>query len=113
MERFEEFGFGEAGAVAGDGFEFIERAAGGMLVDFSARDAGGINDAAGFHHGDGEVSGFEGGHALEIDGHGESSHLVVRDGAGGVTSDEGADFSAVEFAAVAFLFYDPLRSHGL
>ena len=85
LERLEKLGFGEAGAVAGNGFELVERAAGdaeaaagdhrdggaaggdergegdgylvadaagGMLVDLDAGDAGGIDHLAGFHHGE-------------------------------------------------------------
>lgn len=61
--------------------------------------------------GEGEVSSFARGHALEVDGHGEGRHLVVRKDAMSIAFDECVDFPGAEFCAIAFFFYDPLGKH--
>ena len=145
FQGLEKLGFGESGAIAGDGFELVEGAAGdaetppgdhrdggaaggdergegngyfvadaagGVFVDFGAGNAGGVDDFSGVHHREGEVGGFAGIHAVEVDGHGESGHLIVRDRTVGVSRDEGLDLLGVEFFAIAFLFNNPLWKHG-
>jgi hypothetical protein len=49
----------------------------------------------------GEGGRFGGGHPAEVDGHRHRGHLVVGDVAARVAGDEGADFLAGEFFAVA------------
>ena len=79
---------------------FVAHAAGGMLVDFDARDRRQIDMFPGTHHALGQRADFAVGHAGEKHGHQERGHLIVGNSPVGITVNEIRDFFRGQFFAV-------------
>ena len=81
---------------------FVAHAAGGVLVDFNARDGGEVDCFAGLHHALGEGADFAVGHAGEKHGHKEGGGLIVGNGTVGITVYDVGDLFGGQFFAVPF-----------
>ena len=82
---------------------FVADAAGRMLVYFGRREFGEIEHLAGVQHGVGERGGFRAAKPAQQRRHQPRGDLIVGNFAVRITADEGFDFGARKFEAIALL----------